>query len=605
MCCCLDTERKARLGLARRRFTLISCLLLLFGGCEIQRAVSAHDGAGRQPGLVDSGLPLGDGPLVLPDAPQGDGPDVCNEPRGPLILYADPRGNFQLALKLGSTARPIGIAGADARTSAATVDHARVAALATTRDATPVDPAAALAAWEARLRAEPGLYLSLRTSGVAGKSADGDPDVKEASWDIATTTATDIASLRNRLLAIFLQKPTSALSGLAPANERRTGNFVLTATLSLRAGQARLAAALAARDHHDADTGTDFALIADLGNGTALGTATARLDQEGCDRGPISAQGQADILWVIDESGSMRDNREAIAQHAAAFFAKASAAGLDFRMGVTGMIEPGKDGAIAGKLCSKLSSNPYDEGGDDRFLGPGEHKTFLSCIRNPPYYEAGTEYGLAALREVIERHLPRTADEPGRIRPGAKLAVVLVTDEAPQELKLGGIYQQRYGFLEHDTYGPKQCSLSTENAQQLTDYLRPWVDLLSGASDPESAATVYLLGGTCANGCQAEIPYGYRELVQLTGGHRADVCQKDLAATLQLIVDSIVSAASPRVLAQRPISASLRVTANGLALPRSKLRGFRYSAAQNALTFHNVEITKGTQITASYSRFVP
>lgn len=603
MCCCLDCGLRA----TRRGRIILLCLslALLLGACQVRRAVSTHDGRLGSILDQDGGLPPGDGPLLLPDAPQADGPDICDESREPITRYVDPRGNFQWALKVGSAARSIGIDGADARTSAATVDHARVAGLAATRGTGEANPVAVLTAWENRLRAEDGIYLSLRTSGVAGQNAEGDPDVKEAVWDIATTAATDIASLRNRLLAIFLLRPLSALANLPAANQRRTGNFVLTATLGLRAGQARLGAALAARDHHDADTGTDFALIADLGNGTALAAATRQLDEEGCDRGPVSAQGQADILWVIDESGSMRDNREAIAQHAAAFFAKASAAGLDFRMGVTGMIEPGKDGAIAGKLCSKLSSNPHDDGGDDRFLEPGEHKTFLSCIRNPPYYEAGTEYGLAALREVIERHLPRTPDEPGRIRPDAKLAVIVVTDEAPQELKLGGIYRQQYGFLEYDTYGSKQCTLSAQNAQQLGDYLRPWVDLLSGASDPESAATVYLLGGTCDNGCKAEIPYGYQELVQRTGGHRADVCQRDLGATLQLIVDSIVSAASPRVLAQRPISASLRVTANGLQLPRSKLRGFRYSAANNALTFHNVEITKGTQITASYSRFVP
>jgi hypothetical protein len=588
------------------RLFLASTLTLILGlpassACGVRRPVQNDAGAPIQP-VGDGGLIVGDGPLQIPDAPGSDGPTICDEPRALVERVADPRGQFALALRPGLTTRAISVAGASPKTSAMTIDHPRVAALAASRLATGL-PMADLASWRERLKEHPGLTLTVRSSGIAGSSAWGDPDIKEAVWNIASEAATDIASLRNRALALLLERPLSQLSGLPGAVSRKATSFVLTATLVVRGGQQLVSAALAARDHHDADVGGDAALIDDLGNGTALGLPAQTLDHSGCDRGPSASQGKADILWVIDESGSMRDNREAIAKHAAAFFAKAAAAGLDFRMGVTGMIQPGEEGTTPGKLCSKISQNPKDDGGEDRFLLPGEQQTFLSCVRNPPFEEAGTEYGLAAIWEVLERHLPRAAAEPGRVRVGAKLAIVLVTDEAPQEIKLGGVYNERYGFIKPGEFAPSQCTLDGEDTAQLASYIQPWLDLLEGKVDPEATATVHLIGGGCGNSCKAEVPHGYRELVARTGGLQADICQGNLGQTLQLIVDSIVAAASPRTLVQRPVSASLRVAANGLELPRSKRKGYHYSAATNSLSFFHVKLTPGTELVVSYSRF--
>ncbi len=101
-----------------------------------------------------------------------------------------------------------------------------------------------------------------------------------------------------------------------------------------------------------------------------------------------------------------------------------------------------------------------------------------------------------------------------------------------------------------------------------------------------------------------EYPWGYEQLVKATGGQTADICQKNLGTTLQLIIDSITGAASPVVLDLVPISASLAVALGLKSLPRSRQQGFDYSAASNSIIFFGVSFQKGDQVVASYRRWV-
>jgi hypothetical protein len=115
---------------------------------------------------------------------------------------------------------------------------------------------------------------------------------------------------------------------------------------------------------------------------------------------------------------------------------------------------------------------------------------------------------------------------------------------------------------------------------------------------------MHVIGGVCQNSCSADIAHGYMELSQHLGGITADVCQKNLGTSLQLMIDSITGAASPAVLEYVPISASLAVAVDKNVLKRSRVQGFDYSAASNSLIFLSTPIKKGTQVVASYRRWV-
>jgi hypothetical protein len=353
--------------------------------------------------------------------------------------------------------------------------------------------------------------------------------------------------------------------------------------------------------------------LEDLSNGSGLATLGDSATVE-CDPFILSRNPVADIIWVVDESGSMSDNLADIVKNANDFFSRAVKSGLDFRMGVTGVADPTdfnpfQPNVLVGKMCGKLMPGAMfdfgDPGGPDRFLNPNEQNIFKSCIANPPYKEGSSEYGLAHAYGGVTRHLPRKAGDSTKIRPGASLAIIIATDEAPKELK-GGKY-----LGQGPTYKANGCSLTAQSQAEVNKYLQPWLTLFGG-KDPkwgsQARAMVHLIGGLCSSSgtssCSAEMGHGYLELVKATGGIAADICQKNLGTTLQIIIDAITGAASPAVLQYVPISASLAVALDNNQLKRSRASGFDYVGFSNSLVFVGVKIPKGSKVVASYRRWV-
>jgi hypothetical protein len=415
----------------RRAGSLLAGLLVALSGCSHRIPVPGSDGSADLAALDDAG-------------------QTCAglAPRAAAALE-DAAGLFRAVFDPRLSARALTIRGARSGTSAVVFDRAPLRGFALVRPSpvgTAGDPVAAMAALLAQTRVAVGGTVSVRSSGTRTQSAQH-ASTKEAVWQIETASRTDAAHVRRALLAALLDVPADALGGL-PATPAAAETRALVVKLSLALWGQGIAVSAALAAQRDFDGGGDAlsALVDDLGNGTALAPAGTRTEQT-CDSAAHPGPPAADILFVVDESGSMFDNREDIVNHANAFFAKAQAASLDFRVGVAGMKDPAKAPAL-GKLCSAASNDPTDPGGEDRFLRPDEQALFSACVRNPPYFEGGEEFGLAHGYHAVARHLPRAEGDPQRIRSGAKLALIFVTDETAQELKAGSSYEGRTGFLE-------------------------------------------------------------------------------------------------------------------------------------------------------------
>jgi hypothetical protein len=450
-------------------------------------------------------------------------------------------------------------------------------------------------------------------SGTISTSHDKFPTVVGTQLAITLTGGKNPPAVRNDLLPILLSRAPSELSALPAANYGPSSTtLVLSFQTLLRAKDGRLLVMGAVADKgmsQDNSKKTGFHLD-DMSNGTGLATA-ADGDTVTCDNFILENKPVADILWVVDESGSMDTDRQNIVNNASDFFARALKAGLDFRMGVAGVKDPTYGGVSVGKLCSKASTDYADDGGTDRFLLPSEQSIFQACITNPPYYEGGSEYGLSHMYGAVTSHLPRKANDPAKIRPDATLVVIMVTDEAPQELKSGTTYNGKTGFLGYSEYDINVCSSS--KMSQIQSYIADWLTLYQGKHPTygaEGKAIVHLIAGVCKDnscgdsGMPVEYPWGYEQIAKATGGQTADVCQKNLGTTLQLIIDSISGAASPAVLGLVPISASLAVAINKTQLQRSRVSGFDYISASNSLLFIGVPFNKGDMVVASYRRWI-
>jgi hypothetical protein len=429
-------------------------------------------------------------------------------------------------------------------------------------------------------------------SGVQDKSHDGLDAVKATYLNLNTTSTATVSVTRNALLGALLGRPMSQLGNLPGLYGSSHSAFVIRFVTVLRADRVVVMGAVAGQSNYqDPKRPTGF-VVDDLSGGTALAKAGAGTD-DACDANTIAALPKADIIWVMDESGSMNDNRNDIVNNANSFFSRALSTGLDFRMGVTNVCNPtGSYKNIVGKFCSKISTNTNDDGGVDRFLLPSEQTIFSSCVKNPPGYEGGSEYGLVNAQEAVKSHLPRAASSPDKIRKDATLVVIVVTDEVPESLSTV------IGYANFSA-----CALPAAAQTAVDTALAPYLSYFKGATDPEAKAVFNVIGGACSNSCNADVAHGYKELAQQLGGQSADVCQKNLGTSLQVMIDAIIGAASPFTLSFVPITASLTATLDGKVVQRSRTAGFDYAASSNTLTFINVKYAKGSVVIASYSRW--
>ena len=454
--------------------------------------------------------------------------------------------------------------------------------------------------------------VSQIVSGSKITSHDGFPTVVGTTLEVTLTGNRNPPSVRNDLYGIILNRAKGQLGKLPAANfgPPTKSHYIVFQTLYRpKLGQVLVMGGVAAKSMV-ADQKINAGIhLDDISNGTGLATYSDG-DTIECDPFILAGTPVADIIWVVDESGSMSDNRQDIINNASAFFAQALKSGLNFRMGVAGMKNPNSTygGPVAvGRFCSVATTSTSHDGGPDRFLTSKEQSIFKACVKNPPYYEGGSEYGLAHTYEAVTRHLPRHPGIANKIRKDATLVIIIATDEAPQEFKSYSTYKGKSGFLNYNEYAIDQCT--TSKMGQINNYLDSWVKLFTG-KDPkwgsEGKAVVHLIAGVCKSKCGSyppEFPWGYQELVKATGGQIGDICQKNLGVTLQKMINSITGKASPAILQYVPMSASLAVAVNKTQVPRSRSAGFDYDRASNALIFHGVSLSKGKQVVASYRRW--
>ncbi len=520
--------------------------------------------------------------------------------------------DWQLALREHARYTPLTLQGAARWQAAALIDHdlatAEVAGLIVSRPTASSSLVAEVATLADEVRARlPGASVTLKAPSSAWWTHDGFDLIAGFSLEVVPGAPTTAPALRDQLVAALLGKSVPEL-GKLPADYGVAATAMAVRLAAVRRfafkrdaqgqplrvkgqpvddGDASqwhvvLLGGVARQARYD-DRGDETGIVLDdLASGTGLALPGAGVGTA-CELTPLAGPPKADVIWVVDRNTAS----SALPGIAQDFLSRAQASGLDLRLCVTGTCapdstSPGCAGAV-GRCCDGGTAPT------DRFLAASEAAAFATCLADAPGELSGKAYGLSNAMSAVSRHLPRAAGLADRIRPDAKLMIVVASAEPAQEVLDAGLLADA-----------SPCQLDAVTWAHLDYVVQPYYRYFTGQTDPEVAATVSLLGGVCGSSCISRVGHGYWELMQGTGGATGDLCQQDLGLTLQQIIDGAPGPDQTLVLDRRPISASVAAALDGTQLVRSRQVGFDYRPHTNSLALVGITRTKASELIATY-----
>jgi len=593
--CCLSTCNEKRKGCTNNKDGCGSGQKCSSGKCS--PAVSFLCANGESDPRKKATFPGGASDKQLPTFVCHPSSETTGKGLKQMQFKSSSAGDWKVALEKGAVYGELTISGAAAKEAAASFDltapQRAVAGfvISLAGSGAKIDQEAATLIGKAQAMTG-AASVSQLSSGSAKSSHDSFPSVVSTQLAITLSAAASASTVRNNLVAALVGKKITKLP-TATVGTAAKGHALRFSSLLRKDGRLLVMGGVAEATIA-ADTKKETGIILDdLSNGTGLATASDAPTVE-CDPFVLSKTPKADIIWVVDDSASMKNNQKDVAANAKDFFSRALKAGLDFRVGVTGVHKK-----TNGHFCSRISTKVSDSGGVDRFLLPTEQKIFEACILNPAG-ASGTpyEYGLKSGYDAVTSHLPRAANDPTKIRTDAALVVIQVTDEAAQSLK-----SKKTGI----PYTKTKCTLTATHKTKLSTFMKPHIDLFTGKNSTygtAAKAVVHFIGGLCNNKCNAQLGHAYIGVAGGTGGLTADVCQQNLGATMQIIISAINGYASPIKLEYVPISASLAVAVEKNQISRSRDKGFDYVSGTNTLVFYSTPFKKGDRVVASYRRYL-
>ena len=264
----------------------------------------------------------------------------------------------------------------------------------------------------------------------------------------------------------------------------------------------------------------------------------------------LSYSNSVDLLFVVDNTGSMGDEQALLASGAPELFQQLDSAYVDYQVGVATTDNGELFGATP--IVRPHLGDPAGVFADNVMVGAGGAGL-----------EQGFMFGYAALTPPLIN-----TSNFGFLRPGADLRVVFVSDEPDQS---GGTAADWVADFEALKSSPSMVSLSTISGGS------------SGCSGP---------GGSVAPGG------AYLAGAALTGGLDMLICDADWIPFMTAIAAWATPTATPTelLLAELPVVDTISVTVDGV--PES---GWIYDTPSNSLQFSSFTLLPGEGLEAGYS----
>lgn len=304
--------------------------------------------------------------------------------------------------------------------------------------------------------------------------------------------------------------------------------------------------------------------------------------------------GKIDILWVIDNSGSMDTSQQAVAANFQRFIQQFVQNGFDFRIAVT------TSDAYKDDFNPALGMAVYRSGSYTNSQGqvvsapqiltnttPDLEKAFIANILRG-VNGSGDERVFQSLRAAMNN---TTNAAMGFPRADAYLSVIMVSDE--DDFSWSG--QTSKDSLYNDP--------ALHTVQSYIDFMDQKT-LSTTANRRYNVNSIAILDSACQtqlgnNG--RKIALRQNELATKTGGILGSLCA-DFGTTLASISNKIIELSTQFYLDRKPADGTLRVYVAGHEVPVSVTDGYTYNATNNSITFHGTSVpSAGAQITVSYT----
>lgn len=283
-----------------------------------------------------------------------------------------------------------------------------------------------------------------------------------------------------------------------------------------------------------------------------------------------------DILWVVDNSGSMSSSQQNLADNFSSFINNFSQKGYDFHMGVTT-----SDAYLDYHYNTQTRSTLKDGAGSTHTgvfvmdsLTPNLNTVFTTNIKQG-IAGSGDERAFSSMEAAL-----KNPNNSALVRPGSFLAVIIVSDE------------EDYSHNDYQNGTSSYYYTSNVNDPNMLpiSYFTNYLDTLTNSTATiknYSVNTISILDNACltALGAGRRIGNRYMEIADQTGGIKLSLCD-DFAAGLDVLSSDILELASSFQLDREPYESSINVVVNGSVVPNDPNNGWTYDAGTNSVQFH-------------------
>jgi hypothetical protein len=271
-----------------------------------------------------------------------------------------------------------------------------------------------------------------------------------------------------------------------------------------------------------------------------------------------------DVLWVLDNSGSMSDDLLQLSNAIGSFIAPLTSLGIDYHVAVTTTDTMVENGRFLGPIITGQSTDPV--------------QAFRSQIDSAGDLGSADEAGLDASYRALTNASLLAGPNAGFLRTAANLAVVVVSDE--------------------DDYS--QISVPDYNRWLNNFKGDPTRTSFSGLVGP-AAGGLAACSGVGGGGTASAAPR-YHTVIRQTEGTWGDFCTLQLSPFFSALASLAAGLQSSFPLSATPSTVGdIDVTVSGVGIPYGLPNGWTYDATTNAVALGGTSIPQpGNSIEIHY-----